>query len=173
MIGQGFGKSAGVLAGAAFVLLLNSAYLAASAAPTLFYFTNVIAHIVLGAVLAVVFGRLLMRYRHAIPPALLAASAIAIAGALFGAAITVLGAAGRLRWMLPVHIGLTLLGVVPWVAYGAWFAARRAASTQRLALGVVYGVVSIALLGAPALAWRNGADRGATASSTRRWSPPR
>ena len=76
MISQWFGKSAGVLAGAAFLLLLNSAYLAAYAEPTLFYFTNVVAHIALGAVLAVVFGRLLLRHRRAIPPVLLALSAV-------------------------------------------------------------------------------------------------
>ena len=34
------------------LLLLNSAYLAATASPTLFYFANVVLHMVLGCVLA-------------------------------------------------------------------------------------------------------------------------
>jgi tetratricopeptide (TPR) repeat protein len=160
MIRQWFGKSAGALAGATFVLLLNSAYLAASAEPTLFYFANVVAHIALGAVLAAVFMRLAVRHRRGIPPILLVAAVIAAVGALFGAAIVIVGAAGRTRWLLPVHIGATLVGIVPWIAYGTWIAARRVASTQRLALGIAYGVMSIALLGAPVLAWRNGADEG-------------
>ena len=35
-------------------LLINSAYLAASASPTLFYFSNIVLHIALGIALAIV-----------------------------------------------------------------------------------------------------------------------
>src|SRR3954466_13753824 len=151
-----FGRSARLLSAGVFILLLNTAYLSASAAPTLFYFTNVVFHIFLGIVLAVVLGRLLLVHRRAIPLALLGAAAIAAAGVLFGVAITFAGAAGRLRWMLPVHIALMLAGVVPWLVYAVWHGARRFDSRRGLALGVC-GVMAVALLGAPALAWRSNA----------------
>ena len=138
------------------ILLLNSAYLAAFAEPTLFYFTNVVVHIGLGVVLAVMLGRSLVRRRRTIPAALLIAALFAAAGTLFGIAITIAGAAGRFRWMLPVHIALMLAGAIPWVVYAVMLAVRRLASRERVALGAAYGVMAIALLGAPALAWRGG-----------------
>ena len=52
------------LAVAIALLLLNTAYLASSAAPTLFYFTNVVLHIGLGAVLAVVLAEITYRERR-------------------------------------------------------------------------------------------------------------
>jgi len=156
MIRQWFGRSAGRLSAAVLVLLLNSAYLAASAAPTLFYFANVVAHIFLGIVLARAFARLLVVHRRAIPLALIAGSIVGAAGVLFGIAITFFGAAGRLRWLLPVHIVLMLIGIVPWIAYAVWHASGRFGSRRRLALGLAYGAMAIALLGAPALAWKSG-----------------
>src|SRR4051812_19434931 len=143
-----FGRSARLLSAGVFILLLNTAYLSASAAPTLFYFTNVVFHIFLGIVLAVVLGRLLLVHRRAIPLALLGAAVIAAAGVLFGIAITFAGAAGRLRWMLPVHIALMLAGVVPWLVYAVWHGARSFDSRRGLALGACGGVGG-GLRGAP------------------------
>ena len=54
MKGNGFAKWTAAL----FVLLLvNTAYIAAFASPTIFYMANVLLHLVLGVVLAVAFGR--------------------------------------------------------------------------------------------------------------------
>ena len=48
--------------GAGFVLLLiNTGYISAFASPTVFYMTNVLAHLVLGVALAVAFAVLLKR----------------------------------------------------------------------------------------------------------------
>src|SRR3954466_8738327 len=151
-----FCRSAGRLSAAVFILPLNTAYLSASAAPTLFYFTNVVVHIFLGIVLAAMLGRLLLVHRRAIPLGLLGAAVVAAAGVLFGVAITFAGAAGRLRWMLPVHIALMLAGSVPWLGDAVWHGARRFDSRRGLTLGAC-GVMAIALLGAPALAWRSNA----------------
>ena len=156
MIRQRFGYSTGIGA-AVFFLLLNSAYLAASAAPTLFYFANVVAHIVIGIAVTAWLARAWAVNRRAFPWLLNLASVVVAAGVGFGLAIAVAGAAGRLRWMLTVHIALMLIGVVPWLMYGAAAALRRVASGRRLALGVAYAVLSIGLLGAPALASRNSA----------------
>src|SRR3954453_21231957 len=93
---------------AAFVaLLINSAYLAATASPTLFYFTNVILHMGLGLVLGIVWVRRVLHSRQAADrserlaaapgPFLLAAIVLALGG-LAGLAIIVVGAAGRTRW---------------------------------------------------------------------------
>ena len=47
------GRRPGVLVAGVLVLLINSAYLAAVASPTLFFYTNVALHVGLGAVVAV------------------------------------------------------------------------------------------------------------------------
>src|SRR5260370_39843721 len=49
------------------LLLLNTAYLAAVASPTIFYFTNVGLHIGLGLVIAFVLARAFYRRRDPIP----------------------------------------------------------------------------------------------------------
>ena len=161
MVRQWFGDSAARRSAGVLILLVNSAYLAAFARPTLFYFANVVAHIILGIVMAVVLGRLLAGHWRSIPLPLLGAALLAAAGSLFGLAITVAGAAGPLRWLLPTHIVLVLAGVIPWSGYACALALRRMGSRQRLALGAAYAAMAIALLGAPALAWRaGGADAG-------------
>src|SRR5436190_18461310 len=101
------------------VLLINSAYLAATASPTLFYFTNVVVHMGLGLVLGIIWVRRVLQARSAADrserlaaapgPFGLAAIVLAL-GAAAGVAIMVIGAAGRTRWLLPAHIGLVVAG---------------------------------------------------------------
>ncbi len=147
--------AAGVL-----LFLLNTAYLAAFASPTLFYFSNVVVHIVLGVALAVLLGRQFVRQRRAIPAALQVATVPLVFGVLAGAAIAVVGAAGRLRPLLPIHIVLVFVGLVPWLAWAAWVGARRLASPQRVTLATAYSVACLALVGAPVLMMRDdAADR--------------
>ena len=76
------------------LLLLNSAYLAATASPTLFYFTNVVAHIALGVVLAVYWGRAAWHIRATLALWIKIAIAVLSAGVLAGLAIVFVGAAG-------------------------------------------------------------------------------
>jgi tetratricopeptide (TPR) repeat protein len=153
------------------LLLLNSAYLAAFATPSLFYFTNVVLHMVLGLVLGIVWARRVYvarthggnarpdsegarpegRAYAATGPYLLCALVLA-AGGLCGVAIMVVGAAGRTRWLLPAHIALTIIGGLPLLARAAWLAGRQARSSQRLALGGAYAVVLVAFASALAMA---------------------
>jgi hypothetical protein len=84
------------------VLLVNSAYLAAFASPTLFYFFNVVLHMVLGVTLAVAFGLRMIRMRPG--AVVMIASAFLAVGALAGAAIMIVGVSGRWRPLLPIHI---------------------------------------------------------------------
>ena len=95
------------------VLLLNSAYLAAFATPSLFYFVNVVLHMVLGLALGLVWARRTIRERANASRAVLLSSAVLAAGGLCGIAIMVVGAAGRTRWLLPLHIGLIAAGGAP------------------------------------------------------------
>ena len=154
MIRQWFGNATGRLYAGLFLLLLNTAYLAAFAEPTLVYYANVVAHIALGAAVAAGFARRLVARRAALPLVLGAASVVLAAGTLFGVAIAIAGAAGRLRWLLPVHVALMVAGLVPWLAYGARAGARRLASRDRVALGGACAVLAVAMVGAPTVAWR-------------------
>src|SRR5260370_20874575 len=74
------------------LLLLNTAYLAAVASPTIFYFSNVVLHIGLGLVIAFVLARAYYRRRDQIPPLLQVFVLLLAAGTLAGAAIVVVGA---------------------------------------------------------------------------------
>jgi len=104
----------------AFVLLLaNSAYLALSNAPSLFYFANVIAHVVLGAALTLIVAwRAWIRIRRAvdsepqrsIPVAVLVSSTpLAIAAAL-GCILAFTGTTQPYRRLLDAHVLLATVG---------------------------------------------------------------
>ena len=104
------------------IYALNTAYLAASASPTIFYFANVVFHIAGGIALTAAWfwGRRAAGAAERSPrPSRLWKSAITLAyvvlgaGLAFGLLITILGAAGRWRWLLPVHIALSLAGGLP------------------------------------------------------------
>jgi Tfp pilus assembly protein PilF len=146
------GRQGRVAAIGTVLLLLNSAYLAATASPTLFYFANVVGHIVLGVALAAYWGRAAWRMRPSLAMWVRAAIAVLAIGVLSGLAIVVVGAAGRTRWLLPVHIALVLAGGVPLIVYGAAIAGRRIVGRERAALTAAYVVVIAGTCAAVALA---------------------
>jgi Tfp pilus assembly protein PilF len=117
------------------ILLLNTLYLSLFASPTIFYFTNVVLHIVLGLMLGVVFVRRLREWWRILPWMARASALVLAAGLAFGVAILFLGAAGEYRWLLPTHIGLTLLGGAALLAYGVVSAGRRATRGVNVAAG--------------------------------------
>src|SRR5262245_57735659 len=98
------------------VLLLDSGYIAAFAHPTIFYMTSVLAHLVLGVVLAAAFALLLVRDRSLrvalAPAALLFAIAFG-----FAAWLTWYGNIREHAWALRAHIVAAVLGVVALVPY--------------------------------------------------------
>jgi len=89
-------------------LLLNSAYLGAAATPSLFYAVNVLLHVVLGASLAAI-GAWRLRGARADAALAVAAPLLAVA-AIAGFYLSVAGAAGANRGLLPVHIGTAVSG---------------------------------------------------------------
>src|ERR1022692_4057338 len=123
------GRYAGILL---VLLLINTAYIAAFASPTIFYMGNVVLHLALGVAL----GIMLLWFIRRMP---LAGSLFLIA-ALAGVYLAVRGNTAPHRWVLQAHIvvaALALLALVPYVVRhtGAGF---RNAYAACLALLVVF-----------------------------------
>ena len=98
-------------AAASAVLLVNSAYLAAFADPSLFYFANVVLHVTLGIGVAVTATRYLFVRRPKLTRLLGLAVAVLALGFLIGFVLVISGATRPYRWILYAHIGLTSAGV--------------------------------------------------------------
>src|SRR6185503_7742757 len=141
------------------VYALNTAYLAATASPTVFYYGNVVFHIVGGVALLVAWlvwgkGR---RVRRSFSeggktaPYTIAYTILAV-GIAFGLLITVVGAAGRCRWLLPVHITLSLAGGVPLAIAGAFSIRLRGAPGERAPVVTACAVAVIAAVVVPVAA---------------------
>jgi Tfp pilus assembly protein PilF len=97
-------------------LLLNSAYLAAFATPSLFYFANVALHPLLGIIAGVLTARWLWGRLRETSWLVRSALAVSLAGAAPGLALLVTGATRAYRWVLLTHIVLSTLGAVLGVA---------------------------------------------------------
>ena len=110
------------------VFVLNTAYIAATASASLFYFFNVVLHMGLGALLAVVFAPRLAAVWRSTGLFVRVTSLLCAAGAVTGVAIMIVGAAGPYRRLLPVHIALSVAGAVPLLFHAA---ATRLPSTIR------------------------------------------
>ena len=148
------------------ILLLNTAYLAAFASPTVFYFANVVLHMVLGVAVAAFFAVEVVRRRFQPPRAhrtavraLIVLSAIVLAaGTGFGILIMFVGAAGRWRWLLPVHIGLMLAGGAPLLALAAATRLRSGSPRERRLVALGCAATIILAIAAPLVgastAWR-------------------
>ena len=135
------------LAAAVTAFALNTVYLAAFASASLFYFVNVVLHFTLGLVLAVALGRRLLRAARPVPVLVAVPAAVLAAGVAFGVAIMVVGAGGRSRWLLPVHIGLSLAGAVPLAAYGTARALRTVSGRERAMLIGAAAMLCVATVG--------------------------
>src|SRR2546430_16661164 len=98
-------KRVRLLVVASAVLLVNSAYLAALAEPSLFYFANVALHVGLGIAVAVAAVRYLMAARPPLPPVLRSASVALGAGASPGVVLTPSGATRPYRWVFFLPTG--------------------------------------------------------------------
>jgi tetratricopeptide (TPR) repeat protein len=116
------------------VLVLNSIYLAATATASLFYYSNVVVHIVLGCVLAVVGARRVVGRRRRLPRLVWLAAAPLAVGALSGAALTIVGATSANRWLLILHIASTALGIGVLLGWAVRGARRRATVRTRFAV---------------------------------------
>ena len=112
-------KKIRILAGALLILLLvNTAYISAAASATIFYMSNVLAHLVFGVLLAGCAGFLLFRERAWARELRIAAALFLIALAL-GVALAIVGNVRDNRWLLWLHIvvaALAVIALVPWIS---------------------------------------------------------
>jgi hypothetical protein len=138
------------------IYAVNTAYLAVSASPTIFYYGNVVLHIVGGIALVVAWlewgkGLQALADRRGLKaaPYTIAYTILAV-GIAFGLLITVVGAAGRWRWLLPVHIVLSLAGGVPLAIAGAL--AIRGTLKERAPAAIACAIAAIAAVAAPVAA---------------------
>src|SRR5215469_8754013 len=84
------------------LLLINSAYIAAFAFPTVFYMGNVLIHVVLGVVAAVLLGGFVLRNREFLRQNVIAVACFSVA-AILGGYLTYAGAVSQNRWLVLVH----------------------------------------------------------------------
>jgi tetratricopeptide (TPR) repeat protein len=142
------------------LLLLNSAYLAAYADASLFYFAQVALHILLGIGLAVAAPWQAMRRRVTLPPLVLLGAAPIAVGLAFGLAVTYTGATRPHRWLLTIHIIAMVIGSVIWLAQMILSAARmRPGRTRTVLIGgatiaLIAGVAGTIARGAYDQRWR-------------------
>src|SRR5579871_2368429 len=85
------------------ILLVNTAYIAAFASPTIFYMGNVVLHLALGLVLSVAPLFVMRRFPLA--------GGLFLAAALAGIYLTIRGNTMDHRWALYAHIGLAGVGL--------------------------------------------------------------
>ncbi|HEU4389012.1 MAG TPA: multiheme c-type cytochrome, partial [Blastocatellia bacterium] len=95
------------------LLLVNSSYLATHADPTLFYFSNVILHMLLGLALAVAFVVWIIRRLGSLTLVTRCAALLILLGAVMGGFVMIFGGTRPYRWAVYTHIGLSVAGSIP------------------------------------------------------------
>src|SRR5262245_42233083 len=94
------------------LLLLNTAYLWPLAEPTLFYVSNLLAHMGLGVFLTIVAVRYLLRQRAVLSGWAQCGLLLFLSSAMAGFVIMKLGGLRPYRWILHMHIALGILAVL-------------------------------------------------------------
>jgi tetratricopeptide (TPR) repeat protein len=128
------------------VLLINSSYLAANSDPTLFYFGNVVAHLLLGVFMAVAFAIFLIRRLRSLSRTLLLSGLVLELGAAFGGFMMKYGATRQYRWALYSHMALSVAGSIP-LLFLILKAARGMSGSTRRSLS--YAVILLFLFAFP------------------------
>ena len=100
------GRYAGILL---VLLLINTAYIAAFASPTIFYMGNVVLHLALGVALGIMLLWLIRRMPWA--------GSIFLIAALAGVFLAVFGNTTPHRWVLEAHIAVAALALLAFLPY--------------------------------------------------------
>ena len=133
------------------VLLVNTAYIAAFPTATVFYMTNVMAHLVLGVVLAI--AVLLTLASSGLASAAPVSLGFFLVSAVFAGAITWLGNIHANAWMLWTHIASAALGVVTLIPY-VWKKATEGEGGLQFRKGFTWAMALLVVFPALGLTWR-------------------
>ena len=141
------------------VLLLNSAYLYALPAPSLWYFANVALHPLLGLALALVVGVRAARWSRGHGSLVRLTIAVLGAGALLGVAVLILGATRPYRPLVLAHVvtssaGSVLLAISLWQAASKYPGRAGAPVRASLALAMLAGLAAAVAGPARDAMWR-------------------
>jgi Flp pilus assembly protein TadD len=112
------------------LLLLNSAYLAAFATPSLFYVANVVLHVALGTTLILVSAWLA---RRGVPKRVLLSFVPLVIAAASGLVLVMVGTTRPHRWLLGVHVVTAMLASTSLLVWLAMIALRSRATRVRIA----------------------------------------
>ena len=135
---------------AAAILLANTAYIAAAASPTVFYMTNVLAHVVLGAVVWVAALILVARDREFGRNRFVVAAVVSLTvAAAFAVELVRRGNLLEVRWVLIAHIAAGAVATAALMPL-AWRLAQRTGSARQF--GVAYQLAAVLLVVVPAAA---------------------
>ena len=146
------------LAFAFLVLILNSAYLAARADASPFYFANVALHLLLGVALATAAAMRFARYPGPRPPLAVGAAGLLGAATVLGLVLMVVGATRPHRWILHAHIATAVAGTVVLMLHAALRARRMADHRSRAQLWAGLAIADAAILAGVVLAVKDRAE---------------
>jgi Tfp pilus assembly protein PilF len=134
------------LAFAFLVLILNSAYLAARADASPFYFANVGLHLVLGVALATAAAMKFARDRGPRPPLAIGAALLLGGATLAGLVLMIVGATRPYRWLLYTHIAAAVAGTLVLMLHAMLQARRMADRRSRAQLWAGLAIADAAIL---------------------------
>jgi tetratricopeptide (TPR) repeat protein len=140
------------------VLIVNSAYLAARADASPFYFANVALHLLLGVALATAAAMRLAGHRGSRPPLAVTAVVLLGAAAASGLILMFVGATRPHHWLLYAHIGCAVAGTLVLMVQVTLWARRLPVSRERTLLWAGLAAADVALIAGVALAVKDRAD---------------
>src|ERR1700733_12549139 len=126
------------------VLLLNTGYVAAFSSATIFYMTNVLGHVVLGAVLTI--AVLFVLRRIGLLPGAPVAIGFLLLAFVFGAILTYAGNVRDNAWILWAHIASAVLGVAALVPFVWREASRQGGGWLRFRKGFAVSLIVLVAL---------------------------
>ncbi len=134
------------------ILLVNTAYVAAFATPSVFYMTNVLVHLFLGVALAIAL-LVLIRRDTSLRQGVIGAVGLFAVALVLGLFLVWAGNVTENRWAFWAHIGAASLGVAALVPY-IWKKARAGGGWAQFKTGFAYAVAILILLPAGAAIYR-------------------
>jgi tetratricopeptide (TPR) repeat protein len=141
------------------ILLVNSAYLAASASPSLFYFSNIVVHIALGIALAIGSLWWLRPRLQGIRVNAAAAWLLLAAATVSGIVLTIAGATTPNTWLLRTHIATAVVGSAMLLVAVVWPAARAGSVRTRATAAIAAASIVLAASAAAVIAYKHDETR--------------